>query len=121
MSGLLACAALIAGHALSRLSAVLVIPTSRYVRDEGTGKPVAAGLSLPGLLVTCLTGGLVIVLWTLFQPLLAILAAVAGLVVGHVAMRLFFERKLGGYTGDTLGAVQQVSETGVYLGLAAWL
>ena len=35
-------------------------------------------------------------------------------------MRAFFERKLGGYTGDTLGAVQQASELGVYLALAAW-
>ena len=34
---------------------------------------------------------------------------------------LFFERKLGGYTGDCLGAVQQISEVGFYLGTLAWL
>ena len=44
-----------------------------------------------------------------------------GLATGHVAMRAFFEFKLKGYTGDTLGAVQQVSEIGFYLGLLAWL
>ncbi|MCY4563546.1 MAG: adenosylcobinamide-GDP ribazoletransferase, partial [Gammaproteobacteria bacterium] len=32
---------------------------------------------------------------------------------------LCFERKLGGYTGDTLGAVQQASEIGLYLGVCA--
>ena len=41
--------------------------------------------------------------------------------VMHVAMRLMFEPKLGGYTGDTLGAVQQASEIGFYLGVLAWL
>lgn len=112
---------LIAGHALSRLSAVLVIATSRYVRDEGTGKPVATGLSLAELSVACLTGALVISLWPLLQPFPAMLCGLAGLISGHVLMRLVFEPKLGGYTGDTLGAVQQVSETGFYLGLLAWL
>jgi cobalamin 5'-phosphate synthase/cobalamin synthase len=33
--------ALVVAHGLSRLSAVLVIVSSRYLRDEGTGKPTA--------------------------------------------------------------------------------
>ncbi|MEM6748789.1 MAG: adenosylcobinamide-GDP ribazoletransferase, partial [Pseudomonadota bacterium] len=41
--------------------------------------------------------------------------------IGHILTRLLFERKLGGYTGDCLGAVQQVSELGIYLALTAWL
>ncbi|MDE0064338.1 MAG: adenosylcobinamide-GDP ribazoletransferase, partial [Gammaproteobacteria bacterium] len=49
----------------------------------------------------------------------ATILALAGLVAGHVLMRLCFERKLGGYTGDTLGAVQQASEVGLYLGVCA--
>ena len=53
-------------------------------------------------------------------PLAAGIAFV-GLAIGHVLTRLFYERKLGGYTGDTLGAVQQTSEIGFYLGLLAWL
>ncbi|WP_084396615.1 adenosylcobinamide-GDP ribazoletransferase [Henriciella aquimarina] len=114
-------AAFIAAHGLSRLSAVMVIATSRYVRDEGTGKPVARGLSHAGLTMACLTGALVIVLWPLVQPFPAMLAGLGGLALGHILMRLFFENKLGGYTGDTLGAVQQLSETGFYLGLLIWL
>ena len=31
-----------------------------------------------------------------------------------------FSRRLGGYTGDCLGAVQQLSEAGFYLGLSSW-
>lgn len=114
-------AALAAAHCLSRLSSLATIATSRYVRDEGTGKPVAGGISTAGLIVASLTGMVVLLAWPLAQPFGALMFAVAGLVIGHIAMRAFFERKLGGYTGDTLGAVQQASEVGFYLGLAVWM
>ncbi|MFN3212101.1 MAG: adenosylcobinamide-GDP ribazoletransferase [Henriciella sp.] len=113
--------ALVAGHGLSRLSSVLVISTSRYVRAHGTGKPVADGLSPAGLLIALITGVLIIAGWSGVAPIIALLYALVGLALGHVILRLFFERKLGGYTGDTLGAVQQISEIGFYLGLLAWL
>ncbi|MEM7768808.1 MAG: adenosylcobinamide-GDP ribazoletransferase [Pseudomonadota bacterium] len=113
--------ALIAAHGLSRLSSVLVIATSAYVRDEGTGKPVAGGISMTGLLVALATGVAVLALWSVWHSPMALVWAVGGLFTGHLLMRLFFEPKLGGYTGDTLGAVQQASEIGVYLGLLAWL
>ncbi|MEM7781646.1 MAG: adenosylcobinamide-GDP ribazoletransferase [Pseudomonadota bacterium] len=113
--------ALIAGHGLSRLSSVLVIATSTYVRGEGTGKPVAGGITKVGLLIAVLTGGAVVAAWLVWQTPIALAGALGGLFVGHVSMRLFFERKLGGYTGDTLGAVQQASEIGFYLGLLIWL
>ncbi|MEM6415313.1 MAG: adenosylcobinamide-GDP ribazoletransferase [Pseudomonadota bacterium] len=113
-------ASLIAGHCLSRLSSVLVIATSRYVRDEGTGKPVAGGISAASLFIAVASGALVLVGWCFIQPLMALVWSFMGLLAGHILMRLFFEPKLGGYTGDTLGAVQQASEIGFYLGLAAW-
>ncbi|MEL6665301.1 MAG: adenosylcobinamide-GDP ribazoletransferase [Pseudomonadota bacterium] len=113
--------ALIASHGLSRLSSILVIATSRYVRDEGTGKPIAGGISAGGLLLAGLTGLAIVACWFVFYSPLALLWAGGGLFLGHCLMRLFFERKLGGYTGDTLGAVQQLSEVGFYLGLVAWI
>ena len=69
--------------------------------------------------------------WVFSQTLWPCLALVAGplgvltglieAAIGHVAMRSRFANRLGGYTGDTLGAVQQMSEIGFYLGLIAWL
>ncbi len=107
-------------HALSRLSAVLVIATSRYLRDVGIGKPTAGGIGADGLTVALLTGGLLLS-WLAFDGGVAgALCAAAGALAGHVFMRALFERRLGGYTGDTLGAVQQLSELGVYLGLLLW-
>ena len=116
-------AALIAAHGLSRASAVLVIATSRYVRFEGKAKPVATGLGWGGLAVTLLSAAAILaaLIGAAHCPPGAILSALAGLALGHVALRLFFEPKLGGYTGDALGAVQQASEIGFYLGLLAWL
>ncbi|MGB3457595.1 MAG: adenosylcobinamide-GDP ribazoletransferase [Litorimonas sp.] len=121
MSPMLIAGALVAGHSLSRLSSVAVIATSRYVRDEGTGKPVAGGISRTSLVAASGTSLLVMAVWLAVLPAPALLCALLGLLAGHGAMRLFFERKLGGYTGDTLGAVQQASEAGFYLGLLAWL
>ena len=113
--------ALIAGFALSRFSSVLVIATSRYARMEGKAKPVAEHLSAPSLIVGILTSLGAMGLVAYFGSVNALGAGCLGLVVGHFAMRLLFEGKLKGYTGDTLGAVQQASEIGFYLGLIAWL
>jgi len=113
--------ALVAAHGLSRLSSVIVIGTSNYVRDEGTGKPVAGGISRSSLIVASVTGAMILALCYSWLTPLAAACALIGVGVGHALMRLFFEPKLGGYTGDTLGAVQQASEIGFYLGLVAWL
>lgn len=113
--------ALVAGHGLSRLSSIVAMQTSRYVREAGAATPVANRLGSIGWFVVLATGvALAAGLLWLLSPLAALLA-LAGLATGHVLMRLCFERKLGGYTGDTLGAVQQTGEIGFYLGVvAAW-
>jgi adenosylcobinamide-GDP ribazoletransferase len=121
LPGALVPVVLIVGHALSRSSSVLMIATSRYVRDEGTGKPVAAGISRAGLFVALAISAALAGIVLLTAPQQMGLVALTGLSIGHVAARACFERKLGGYTGDCLGAVQQVSELGFYLGALAWL
>ena len=113
--------ALVGAHVLSRFSAVCVIATSTYARDHGTGKPVAEGVSGTSLAIASTTAlaCLLALAWGL--GLVPALLGLAGLALGHFGMRRVFERKLGGYTGDCLGAVQQASELGLYLGLLAWL
>ncbi|MEE9272733.1 MAG: adenosylcobinamide-GDP ribazoletransferase [Robiginitomaculum sp.] len=113
--------ALITGHGLSRLSCVIVILTSTYVRDQGTGKSVSNGMSRTGYSIALATGLLCFIILAYFATPIVALFTFAGLAIGHIAIRMLFEHKLGGYTGDTLGAVQQVSEVGVYLGLCAWV
>ena len=110
---------LIAAHAASRSSAVLAIATSTYVRDAGIAKPVADAVEPDSLALALAIGvAAACVLLTVTAPV-AILVGLAGLAAGHLAMRGVYERKLGGYTGDCLGAVQQMSELGMYLGVVA--
>jgi|GEM_PF-2243568 len=45
--------------------------------------------------------------------------AMAGGLAGAAWMARVLKRRLGGYTGDGLGAAQQLSELGCYLGLLA--
>ena len=116
----IALAALLAAHGLSRYSAVLVIATSRYVRGEGTAKPVATGVSRTSMTVAAITALAILGGVALYAGWGAALSLGVGLVIGQILARSFFERRLGGYTGDCLGAVQQLSELGAYLALAAW-
>ncbi len=121
LAPLVALAALPLAQGLSRMSAVLVIATSTYSRSEGTAKPVAKGISRSALLIGSFTSIASLAAFGFWFSAELVLVSLAGLGVGHVLTRLLFERKLGGYTGDCLGAVQQVSELGIYLAIAAWL
>ncbi|MXW46690.1 MAG: adenosylcobinamide-GDP ribazoletransferase [Gammaproteobacteria bacterium] len=112
--------ALIAGHGLSRISSVAVMQTSRYIRETGAATELSRRPGAKGSLVVLLTGAALVAGLAAFMSPFAAIPALAGLLAGHVLMRLYCEPRLGGYTGDTLGAVQQASEIGLYLGLAAW-
>jgi adenosylcobinamide-GDP ribazoletransferase len=116
-------AALCAAHPLSRLMAASLIWWMDYARAEGKAKPMAQQMTgtefaiataccIPAVLAATSLG------WLSWQ----------GIALGTAAMALvtlWFARKLqarlGGYTGDCLGAVQQLAEVAFYLCvLARW-
>jgi adenosylcobinamide-GDP ribazoletransferase len=107
--------ALVAVHSVSRLLPVLVMQTSHYVGSADTSKSGAMTSQRIG------TGGLVtaIVLGLapfVLLPLRFLLSVVPPLVVTWWMYR-WFRRWIGGYTGDCLGAIQQVTEIVLYLGI----
>jgi len=106
---------LIAGHALSRYAAMLVIYTQSYVRSAGKSKPLATKLSV-GELVLATGFGLAPLLLLHAQLLWALLPVV--LVWCWFSYTL--KRRIGGYTGDCLGAMQQLTEIAFYLGILAF-
>ncbi len=114
------CVALVTAHGLSRFSSVAVMQTGRYVHEAGAAAEVSKRLGTMGMSVVLLTGAALVAGMVVWLSAPAAILALAGLTAGHGLMRLYFEPRLGGYTGDTLGAVQQASEIGLYLGLAAW-
>lgn len=114
-------AVLVAGHAASRASVVAVMATSRYLRADGAATQLAARIGGPGLAFAMATGSLAIVWLLAVVTPLAAAGGFVGLALGHGLMRRIFERRLSGYTGDCLGAVQQTSELGLYLGVLSCL
>ncbi len=114
--------ALIAGHVISRVIAVSIILTLPYARTDNSSKakPAIAGFGYKSAAVALplafLALGVLAAAGAQFHSLLAALA-IALLVRTYLAWQ--FEKRLGGYTGDCLGAVQQLSELGFYLGLMA--
>ncbi len=114
----LAALALVAGHALSRWCAIVVMARLRYVRDDDSSraKPLVRHISTVGLCVATACGVAPV---ALLGGIGAFGALAAGLVL--VTLSRWFSRRLGGYTGDTLGATQQLTEVAFYLGtLGAW-
>lgn len=109
--------ALLAGHAVSRFCATLLLATMDYVRDDllSKAKPLATRLSTGALLCALLFVLLALALLPLGKAITGCL--LAGLATFWLAAK--FRRWLGGYTGDCLGATQQFSEIAFYLGLLA--
>lgn len=121
--------ALVTGHALSRLSAVWMMQSLEYVKISGKAKPLATQISIPNFLIANIVGLL---------PFFAVIFALNVSNHSHfIILKLVFfvfvptvlswfwwrhkiQRWLGGYTGDCLGATQQITELAFYLGVLAW-
>lgn len=110
------CAALIVVHAASRAAAISVMACLPYARVENSrvaalSRPVASHdivvVCLVAIVLALCLGGVVIAIMNV--------AVLGALVWG--ACRLL-RAQLGGYTGDTLGAVQQCAEVALY---TTWL
>jgi adenosylcobinamide-GDP ribazoletransferase len=109
---------LLCGHSISRLSPLLMMQRYNYARKNDSK---AAGAVYKPSLRQLLVATLVAVMPLFFLPWLCLLAIIPLLVVngylGH-----YFYRYIGGYTGDCLGASQQISETVFYLSISAlWI
>ncbi len=106
--------ALVAGHAGSRFFVVCVLARLPYARADGKAAPVAGGVGAMELAVAGVCGALPMVL--LGSRAVPAFVIAAGLAWG---MARWFRRRLGGYTGDALGAVQQLTELTILL-VALW-
>jgi adenosylcobinamide-GDP ribazoletransferase len=116
-SPMAAVSALVAGHTLSRVVASSLIFSEQYVRDDDTSKskPIAQDQQLNDLFIL-IASGIFVLLW-----LNGVAAFVLFITLWLVRILLggFFRKQIGGYTGDTLGAAQQISEVCCYLVILA--
>jgi len=103
-------------HSGARSAMTIAMQTSRYARTDGLGKQ-ADNMTSNTFLLT-----LSIALTIAFA--LGWFWAVAALILGWIAAWFFLKRletRLGGYTGDGLGAMEQIAEIVILITLAgAW-
>jgi adenosylcobinamide-GDP ribazoletransferase len=104
---------LIVSHSLSRFTAATIIYTHQYVRADETSKvkPISKGISFPDLIIAAVFGILpIFLLQNEFFFLLIFIIIPVNYFLGK-----YFDKWIGGYTGDCLGATQQISEILIYL------
>jgi adenosylcobinamide-GDP ribazoletransferase len=111
-------AALVVAHVLSRWSSVSLMWGLPYARPEG-----GLGRSLVGKVPggRLAAGTLLALLIAAVALRRAAVPATATTLVAVLLAALVFRRRLGGITGDCLGAANQLVEVGVFLALAARL
>lgn len=107
--------ALVAGHAVSRFASTTLIFFLDYARDDDTAKskPLATRMSGGELAVAALFG----IAPGLLLPTAQAAAALVLVACLTLLAARYFVRRLGGYTGDCLGATQQLTELAFYLGM----
>lgn len=104
--------ALVLAAVLGRTAVVPAMAWLPNARADGLG----AGAGKPGGIETALAVALGVATAAVLAPAAALLA-VAAAVGAALAVGLISLRKIGGMTGDTLGATEQVAETAVLMAL----
>ena len=105
---------LLAGNSISRLPPLLLMRKYDYTRIHDS--KVADAVYKPNLQELSVASAIALLPLALLPALLA-LALIPVLAVSWYLGR-YFHRSIGGYTGDCLGASQQIAETVYYLGVS---
>jgi adenosylcobinamide-GDP ribazoletransferase len=114
----------VAAHSVSRIMPVFFLRFMHYSRedDQSKIKPLATQISWWGLFIAMVTGLLPLVIAVLvfhFNVYLFLSLIPCGLLTLYLGW--YFKKWIGGYTGDCLGATQQLNEVVFYLSvLALW-
>jgi adenosylcobinamide-GDP ribazoletransferase len=114
------CAVLVVAHVLSRVWPLLVMTALPYVGGlTAKAKPMAEQVTRTSLVVAaCWALPAVVLAAAVAGPMRTVVAVVAAAALTAGMVRLL-RRRLGGFTGDTLGATQQVCELAVLAALVA--
>ena len=105
----------IAAHCFARAGALALMLTTSLARHDGLGSDyvsslrtsrVITSLGVSLLIVIALTG-----IWSI--------AVVGATIVGAITIRWWSKKKIGGITGDVLGAAEQISEALILVALSA--
>ena len=113
-------ATLFLAHVTSRFTPLFLIRAMDHVGDtpQSKSKPLAENISTAAVGVGLVWWGLALLAMFSFLPVWPWWAGALGAAVMAAWMARRLQQRLQGYTGDGLGATQQLSELGFYLGMA---
>lgn len=108
---------LVVAHAASRFTAATFIFTHAYVRssDDSKAKPVAEATRSVTLIVAALWALIPLIILVMISKQIFLFALFIPLYGLKIYLGWYFKKWIGGYTGDCLGAVQQLAEVIIYL------
>ena len=104
---------IISAHSLSRFAAITLMNTHQYVRrfEESKVISVIKKITISELIFAGICG---VLPFLFFQNYLYFLLIVP-VFIARWLFGIYLEKQIGGYTGDCLGAVQQLCEISFYL------
>jgi len=107
----------ISAHSLSRLAAISIIFTREYSRDDASSKskPIAKKHSWKEITGSFFFGLIPLLVFSYFQY--KFLLAIIPVFIMRYFLARYFQKWIDGYTGDCLGATQQVCEVIYYLSI----
>jgi adenosylcobinamide-GDP ribazoletransferase len=115
-----AAVSIVGAHVLSRLAPLFLIRWLPYVGDSGASKakPLADAISGGALVIAVVWSVPAVALLLYAHDAAHVVGALVAVVLAAGWMARLFVRRLQGFTGDGLGATQQVCELAIYLALA---
>ncbi len=107
----------ISAHSLSRLAAISIIFTHEYSRDDASSKskPIAKQYTWKEVFGSFFFGLVPVIVFSYFD--LKFLLAIIPVFITRYFLARYFQKWIDGYTGDCLGATQQVCEVVFYLSI----
>jgi adenosylcobinamide-GDP ribazoletransferase len=115
-----AAAALLGGHVMSRGLALAIVATLPNIGSAATSKSlqVAAHMGWTGRILALAWCALALVLAARLSSPAFCMAGLASAAIAWLWIRRLLARRLQGFTGDCLGATQQLCEIAFYFGAA---
>ena len=101
---------------LGRTNILALFLTTRYVRESGLGSTLAAEMPRRGVAAAAALSAVCVLLFFRSAGLLCLVCAAAV----FVGLRAAMLRRIGGMTGDTLGASVEITEVMVLLTISLW-
>ena len=97
---------LIIAHMIGRTAIVIPLSFSKYVRSQGLASTVSTGVDKNSFYLIITIAALMALALGLWQGLVAFAFA----MLAATLTMLWLNKRIGGYTGDGLGAIEQVAE-----------